>query len=89
MGQPVEYRTCEAVGAEDFGPFVEGQVRGDDDRAAFITLGDHLEEQLGAGLGEWYEAEFVNDQQILSRELFLQPLQTAFIGGFDEFVDQL
>ena len=30
MGEPVEQRTCEPLGTEHAGPFVERQVRGDD-----------------------------------------------------------
>ena len=33
MGQPVEQRTGEALGAEGLRPFVEGQVAGDQGRA--------------------------------------------------------
>ena len=29
MGQPVEQCAGEALGAEDFGPFIEGQIAGD------------------------------------------------------------
>jgi hypothetical protein len=50
MGEPVEQGAGEPFGAEDLGPFLEGQVRGDQGRAALVALAEHLEEQLGAGL---------------------------------------
>jgi hypothetical protein len=88
MGQAIEDRARQALGSEHVGPFVEGQVRGDDDRAALVSLGDDLEEQLGAGLAEWYEAQFVDDEEVLDRECLLDPLQAAVVGGLDEFVDE-
>jgi len=42
----------QALGAEDLCPLVEGQVAGEQDRAALLALAEDLEEQLGAGLGE-------------------------------------
>ncbi len=44
--QAVKNGACEAVRSEDLGPFVERQVGRDDDRAAFVALGDDLEEQF-------------------------------------------
>jgi len=41
---------CKALGSEGLGPFVEWQIAGNQDGALLITLGDCLEEQLGAGL---------------------------------------
>jgi hypothetical protein len=38
MSEPVEQGAGEAFGAEDFGPFLEGQVRGDQSRAALVAL---------------------------------------------------
>jgi len=34
VAEPIERGSCEAFGSEDFGPFLEGQVRGDEARAA-------------------------------------------------------
>ena len=44
VGQAVEDGARQALRSEDLGPFVEGQVRGDDDRAALVALGDDLEQ---------------------------------------------
>jgi len=57
MGQPVEQSASQAFGAERFGPFVEGQIAGDQDRGALIKRADQMEEQLAAGLGEGPPAE--------------------------------
>jgi hypothetical protein len=49
MGEAAEERTGQALGAEHAGPFVEGQITGDDDRGPLIALAEHLEQQLGTG----------------------------------------
>ncbi len=51
MGQPVEERAGETLGPEGLGPFVEGQIAGDQGGAALVTLRDQLEQQLRSGLG--------------------------------------
>src|SRR5277367_1357526 len=38
VGEAIEQRTGEALGAKHTGPLIEGQVAGDDDRAALVAL---------------------------------------------------
>ena len=52
VGEPVEQGAGEPLGTEHAGPFVERQVRGDDGGAALVALGEHLEQEFGAGLGQ-------------------------------------
>lgn len=59
VGQSIQDGTGKALGAEDFGPFIERQVRCDDDRAAFIALRDNVKQQLRAGFAQGNEAEFI------------------------------
>ena len=47
VGEAVEEGPGEVFRAKDLGPLVEGQVRGSQDRAAFIALAEDLKEQLG------------------------------------------
>ena len=49
MSQPIEQRASQPFGAEDLGPFVEGQIRGHQRRRLLVALGEDLEQQLGAG----------------------------------------
>ena len=49
VGQPVEERAGEAFRAHHRRPFVKGKIGGDDGRAAFMALAEHVEQQLGAG----------------------------------------
>ena len=88
MGEAIEERAGEALGAEHLGPFVEGQIGGDQGRAPLVALAEHLEQQLGAGLRQRHEAEFVDDQKLVGGELLLEPQQLLVIAGLDEFVDQ-
>ena len=62
LGQPVEQRASQPFGAEDLGPFVEGQIRGHERRCLLVALGEDLEQQLGAGLRQRDVAELVHDQ---------------------------
>ena len=70
--QPIEQRAGQALGTEGLGPFVEGQVAGDQCGAAFVALRDQLEQQPGAGFAERHEAQFVDDQQLVADQLLLQ-----------------
>lgn len=49
MGEPVEERAGQVLGAEGFRPFVEGQVARDQRGAALIALRNQFEEQLRPG----------------------------------------
>ena len=88
VGEAVEESAGEALGAEHLGPFVEGQIGGDQGRAPLVALAEHLEQQLGAGLRQRHEAEFVDDQKLAGGELLLEPQQLLVIAGLDELVDQ-
>ena len=52
VGEPVQQRAGEPFRAEDFGPFVEGQVGGDQDGASLVALAEDLEEQFRPGGGQ-------------------------------------
>jgi len=49
VGETIEQRAGEPLGGEHAGPLVEGQIAGDDNRAALVALAEDLEQQLGAG----------------------------------------
>ena len=61
LGEAVEQSAGQPFRAEDLGPFGEGQVAGDHGGTTLVALAEHLEEQLGTGLGERHEAEFIDD----------------------------
>ena len=68
MGEAVEESAGKPLGAEHLGPFVEGQIGGDQGRAPLVALAEHLEQEFGTGLGQRHEAEFVDDQKLVGGE---------------------
>ena len=81
VGEAVEQGAGEPFGAEDFGPFLEGQVGSHHRRTALVALAEHLEEQLGAGLGQGHEAQLVDDEQFIAGDLLLEPEQLLVVAG--------
>ena len=63
-------------------------VAGHQDGAPFVALAEDLEQELGAGLGQRHEAEFVDNQQPVFRQLFLEAQQVFLVTGLHQFVDQ-
>ena len=82
MSEPVEQRAGEALRSEHGGPFVKRQVRGDDSRAAFVTLREDVEQQFGAGARERHITQLVDDQQLHGLQLRLQLQQAALVSRF-------
>ena len=52
MREAIEQRAGQALIPEDARPFLERQIRRNDSRAAFMTLAEYLQEDVGAGLGK-------------------------------------
>ena len=44
--------------------------------------------ELRAGLGKWYEAKLVDDEQLESGQLLLEVEQSPLVPGLDQLVDQ-
>ena len=72
MGEAVEKRAGEPLGAEHRGPLVEWQIARDQSAASFVALAEDLEKQLGPSRRERHIAEFIDDQQLLTGELTLK-----------------
>ncbi len=49
VGKAIEQGAGKALGGEHTGPLIEGQIAGDDNRAALVALAEDLEQQFGAG----------------------------------------
>lgn len=56
MVEPVEQSTRQALGAKHRGPFIKGQIAGDQARAAFVALTEHFGQHLRAHSGEGHIA---------------------------------
>ena len=68
---------------------LNGQVGGDGDGGLLFAFGEDLEEQLGAAGVELDVAEFVEAEQVESAVAGDDAGESSFVGGFDEFVDEL
>ena len=88
VGEAVEQGAREALRAEGLGPFIEGHVGGDEHRGALVALGDHFEEQLGAGLRQRHEDQLVDDQKLVVGQLLLQSQESTLFARLHELVDQ-
>ena len=88
MSEAVQQGAGESFRAEDLGPLVEGQVGGDQDRTSLVSLAEDLEEEFRAGLGEWDEAQLVDDEQLESGQLLLEVQQSSFVPSLDQLMDQ-
>ena len=89
VGDAVEQRAGEALAGEDRGPFLEGQVQGDDCGAVFVAAAEDVEQQLASALREGHVSEFVDDQQADPGELVLEAEQPFLVAGLDHLVDDL
>src|SRR5277367_1220744 len=69
MRQAIQQSRCHPFTLKHLVPFAECQVAGDEQALAFITIGEHLEEQLGAAAAEREVAELVTDQEVEPIEL--------------------
>ena len=53
VGEPVQQRSGQPLRSEDLGPFVEGEVGGDQDGAPFVALAEDFEELKVWALADW------------------------------------
>ena len=70
-------------------PFAKRQVTCQSDTCAFLPLGDDLKQQFGSARVDLDIPELIEAKQIQAPVPGHHPRQDAFVGGFDEFVDQL
>ena len=86
--EPVEDADGGGLLGQESAPLLEGPVRADGQGSAFVGAGDEPEQQLGAGVVERGEAEFVEDDQVDAQQGF-DDLADGVVGqaaveGFDE-----
>ena len=74
MDEPINGCQCHGLIGEDFSPFAEGLVGGDQDGTPFVAGADQLEEHAGFGLVFCDVGKVVEDQEVI----FVQLCQGAF-----------
>src|SRR5262244_4506709 len=90
MEQPVQDGGSQgAVIVEDLGPFLEGTVGGNHDRALLVAQRDDLEEEISARLVNRQVAEFVEDEQGGFGVLLQFYFETPRILGRGQRVDDI
>src|ERR1700726_3995687 len=88
VGEAIEQRTGETLALEGARPFLEWEIRCDDGRSTLVALAENLKEELGASLGQWHIAEFVDDEEFDGGELGLKFEQTLFITRLHQLMDE-
>ena len=66
--QPVEQADGGGVLGQEPAPLVEGPVAGDAQGTAFAGSGDDAEQQLRAGVVQWREPDFVDEDQLVAEQ---------------------
>ena len=89
VAEAVEEGCGELLVAKDFDPLGEGEVRGDDGRAALVAIGEQVEEKLAALSIEGHEAELVADEQVDSTIASLQSAKVAFVSRLEQVTDEV
>ena len=87
MGKPIEQGAGQPFRAKDLSPFLERQVRCHHRCTAFVALAEHFEEQLGTGLGQRHESQFIDDEQFVAGDLLLKTEQLLLIASLDQLAD--
>ena len=64
VGEAVDDGLREPGVGEHFCPFPERQVGRDDQAAAFVSFGEHLEDELGGTVGQREISQFVAEEQL-------------------------
>ena len=77
VGEPVQQRDGEALRTEYFGPFVEGEVGGDQDGAPLVALAEDFEEQFRPGGGQGDETQLIDGQRVEQPSFVPGPQRSA------------
>lgn len=72
MCQAVQQGGGHPFALKDLAPVAEGQIACDQQAAAFVAIGEHLEQQFRAAATEREITQFINDQQIRAVQLSQQ-----------------
>ena len=88
-GEAVDDGGAEPGVGEGPGPAAEAVVAGDRDGGLLLPFGQDLEQQFGAALVEFHVAELVEAEELDPAVAGDGAGQLTFVGGFDEFVDEL
>ena len=86
--EPVQQGRRHAFALEDLVPVAEREVAGDQQAAAFVAVGEHLEQEFGPRAAERQIAEFIDDQQVDPVEFLQQCVQRELLLRLFELIHQ-
>src|SRR5205085_11196198 len=67
--QPIQQGRCHPLALEYLPPFAERQIARHQQTPTLVTVGEHLEQQLGPGPAKRQVAQLVADQQVRAIQL--------------------
>ena len=88
MSQPVKECRSETLITEYLCPSLKLQVGGGYHRAGEVAAGAELEESLTPCWSEGDKADLIQDNQLVTLKLLLQPAQALLVMGLAEFIDE-
>ena len=88
MSQPVKECRSETLITEYLCPSLKLQVGGGYHRAGEVAAGAELEESLTPCWSEGDKADLIQDNQLVTLKLLLQPAQALLVLGLAEFIDE-
>lgn len=88
MSESIQQGSRHPLSLEDLPPVAEGKVAGDQQAAAFITVGKHLEQQFGSRSTERQIPELVHDQQVEFVQSLKHAIQCKLFLSFLKLIDQ-
>ena len=88
MGQAVQQCARQPFAAQDFGPLFKRQISGDDQASTFIRPADDIEKKFRTGLGERDVTQLIQQENVQSLQLFVQPLQGPGFALFEQLRHQ-
>ncbi|MFT5324336.1 MAG: hypothetical protein ACI8P0_002197 [Planctomycetaceae bacterium] len=88
VGESIQQGRRHAFALEDLAPVAKREVAGDQQAAAFVAVGEDLEQQLGSGPTERQVAQFVDDQQVDLVEPFQELIEAELLVRFFQLVNQ-
>lgn len=88
VGETVKQSSGEALGTEDLHPILEREISGNHQTLAFVGPADYLEEEFCSCLGKRHIPEFVQDEELLAFELFMESLEGPIFSALQKLGDQ-
>src|SRR5690348_7877744 len=89
MNEAVDDSDRHCLVREDFAPFAEGLVGGDEERAPLVAGADELKEHAGFGLVFGDVGDVIEDQQVEFVELDNSGFEREFAAGDLEPLDEI